>query len=446
MRSTFGRRGIRLAVVALAIFAAAGGIAYATTSDTGTVFTACKLNATGTIRLINKQLSASSLLSHCVAGLETELTWNQNGPAGAPGSPGATGAQGPKGATGAIGPAGPPGAAGAQGPKGDPGAPGGQGLKGDPGATGSAGAPGTPGTQGPKGDPGETGAKGDMGATGAQGPKGDTGATGAQGPAGTGALTGSACTVPNGTVGTVAMTVAEGGAISFTCHTESFCPSSLPSHPHATTVCDTSNGVITIACDAGYGNFDNSIGDGCAPFTAETCNSIDDDGDGVADNAPIDAGPVSHGTMTCQNGALVLVCDAGYHVGASGCEALDLQTDPHNCGSPGNDVSVVAHGQGACANGAGSVASCDAGFGDADQVFADGCESDLLFDPANCGSVGNAIPSPGFLHAFWVCSSGNVILTSCMAGYTNENLSIVDGCEVFGDADDGGNTQQQQST
>ena len=55
------------------------------------MITACKLNNVGTIRLIDP--SRSGLAGNC-SNLETEISWNQKGPAGA---------TGPKGDTGDVG-------------------------------------------------------------------------------------------------------------------------------------------------------------------------------------------------------------------------------------------------------------------------------------------------------------------------------------------------------
>ncbi|HTZ06122.1 MAG TPA: hypothetical protein VMB53_10225 [Gaiellaceae bacterium] len=142
-----GRRALRLSVVAVVLLAAAGGIAYATIPDGNGVFTACKLNGVGTIRLIDPSAPHSSLLSHCTA-LETQVQWNASGQAGAQGPPG---------------PAGSPGAAG---------------PKGDTGDTGATGATGPQGPAGPKGDKGDTGATGATGAAGPQGPAGPMGPPG----------------------------------------------------------------------------------------------------------------------------------------------------------------------------------------------------------------------------------------------------------------------------
>ncbi|HVM56702.1 MAG TPA: hypothetical protein VMT74_04495, partial [Gaiellaceae bacterium] len=67
-----------MAAVTAALFALAGGIAYATIPDSGKVYTACMLKSIGTIRLIDPSLPAHNLMSHCTS-LETQVTWNQQG-------------------------------------------------------------------------------------------------------------------------------------------------------------------------------------------------------------------------------------------------------------------------------------------------------------------------------------------------------------------------------
>src|SRR5690242_15332130 len=113
MSKTLGgrRRWLLLVGAVLVAAAAGGGIAYATIPDAGNVYSACMLNGVGTIRLIDPSLPSSNLMSHCTK-VETKITWNQQGVAGAPGLPS------PKGDTGAVGPQGPAGPQGPQGPAG----------------------------------------------------------------------------------------------------------------------------------------------------------------------------------------------------------------------------------------------------------------------------------------------------------------------------------------
>ena len=86
-------------VVALAI---AGSVAYATIPGAGNVYSACMLKGVGTIRLIDKSLPSTNLMSRCT-DKEIEVTWNQAGQPGPPGDDGAAGASGANGADGADG-------------------------------------------------------------------------------------------------------------------------------------------------------------------------------------------------------------------------------------------------------------------------------------------------------------------------------------------------------
>src|SRR5450755_2665540 len=138
MSALIGRHSRRVVLIAGALLAFAGGIAYATIPDGSGVYTACMLKNVGTIRLIDPSLPASNLISHCTS-LESKITFDQQG---RPGPIGANGAAGPAGPAGLAGPAGPAGPAGSAGP---------QGLQGDKGDTG---AQGPQGPAGPKGDPG----------------------------------------------------------------------------------------------------------------------------------------------------------------------------------------------------------------------------------------------------------------------------------------------------
>ena len=102
------RRGLTIGVAAMVVFALAGGIAYATIPGPDNVYNACMLKSLGTIRLIDKSLSPTSLLSHCT-DRETEISWNQAGqpgpagPQGAKGDPGAPGTNGTNGTNGKDG-------------------------------------------------------------------------------------------------------------------------------------------------------------------------------------------------------------------------------------------------------------------------------------------------------------------------------------------------------
>jgi hypothetical protein len=107
-RFRFGTRGLATGIAAVAVLATAGGVAYATIPGPGNVYTACMLRGVGTIRLIDKSLPPTNLMSHCT-DKETEISWNQAGqpgpagPQGAKGDPGAPGTNGTNGTNGKDG-------------------------------------------------------------------------------------------------------------------------------------------------------------------------------------------------------------------------------------------------------------------------------------------------------------------------------------------------------
>jgi hypothetical protein len=334
------------AVAAVAIVVAAG-YGYAAVTATNQSYTGCLQG--GAI----SNVAIGAVPTKPCPNNAVQISWSQTGPQG---QTGATGPQGPQGATGATGPT---------GPKGDTGATGPTGPKGDTGATGP---------QGPKGD---------TGATGPQGPKGDTGATGPQGVPGTdgkdgkdgadgGSLIGSACSLPDDTPGTVQMSVAANGAISFVCQTTGggtdLC-ANVPTYPHATTNCDPDTGTLTITCSAGFANVDTDITNGCE---------------------------------------------------------VNLNTDVNNCGAVGRTVPSVPHATVGCVSGNFVILGCNAGFANVDGVFDNGCEVNLNTDPMNCGSVGHVAVLSGATAA---CVAGQVVIASCLGEHYDVDNAATNGCE-----------------
>jgi hypothetical protein len=472
----FGTKRWVLAAGVIAALAVAA-VAYASIPDGGGVIHGC-YSASGSKAQNGTPLNILDSGSAACSKGQTEVTWNQVGPHGPPGPQGPKGDTGPQGPKGDTGPQGPKGDTGPQGPKGDTGP---QGPKGD---TGPQGLKGDPGPQGPKGDTGPQGPKGDTGPqgpkgdTGPQGPKGDTGqsltatplaagdshcngnggvaisaandlatilgylcngaagAPGKDGKDGTNgtSLVGSACALPDGTAGTVQMSVAANGSISFVCQTSGgggtdLCANvTVPSYPNATSTCDPATGNIVTTCNAGFADANNNLAtDGCeVNLMTDVLNC------GTVGN---DVSYVPNGTGGCVNGKAVIVsCNAGFadvdQQVANGCE-VNLMTDPNNCGSIGNTVppSGTNHANYACVNGKVVIAGCTSGFADVNGLVNDGCEVNLSTDVNNCGSVGNKVPSGGTLHANWACVNGQVVITSCVSGWFNANGSSIDGCE-----------------
>ncbi|MDP3214924.1 MAG: hypothetical protein Q8S73_12520, partial [Deltaproteobacteria bacterium] len=84
---------------------------------------------------------------------------------------------------------------------------------------------------------------------------------------------------------------------------------------------------------------------------------------------------------------------------ANGCET-NVQGDLANCGACGRACGAVANGTGTCSAGACRVASCASGFADCDGLVPNGCELNTTSDENNCGACGR------------VCATGQ----ECTAG------------------------------
>ena len=189
------KRLLTAAAGVLLTAAIVGGVAYATIPGPGNVYSACMLKGVGTIRLIDKSLPSTNLMSHCT-DKETEISWNQAG------QPGPAGPAGPAGAAGAKGDPGVPGTSGASGAAGKDGvsvttasepagtncadggvqvtAPNGvsyvcNGKAGTDGTNGTNGADGKDGAPGPKGDKGDPCLPSDPACVGPKGDQGDPG-------------------------------------------------------------------------------------------------------------------------------------------------------------------------------------------------------------------------------------------------------------------------------
>jgi hypothetical protein len=91
-------------------------------------------------------------------------------------------------------------------------------------------------------------------------------------------------------------------------------------------------------------------------------------------------------------------------------------------------VTKVAHGSVACVRSRPVIGRCDAGWGDADRQIANGCETDLLSDPRNCGAVGR--PVPQVPHATEGCAGGKPAIVSCDPGWVDRDRSFTTGCEA----------------
>jgi hypothetical protein len=196
------------------------------------------------------------------------------------------------------------------------------------------GPAGPKGDQGGRGPAGADGAPGPAGPAGADGATGATGATGPQGDPGPAGATGEAG--PTGPAGAKGDKGDKGD----------------PGSAGLTAVSDLSG----LAC---------TLPNGAAGTTTA----------GIA------------GTSNASIGQLTVTCTA---------TSINLQTDPQNCGTIGNDVrNAYAHATATCVGGAAVLTSCAAGWFDVDGMVFNGCEATDLggatfATSVSIGSIGGA--------------------------------------------------------
>ena len=181
-------------------------------------------------------------------------------------------------------------------------------------------------------------------------------------------------------------------------------------------------------CQEGYENCDENDGNGCETdlSTTDTCGTC-----GLQCYLP-NATPICNITNeppTCD----LLVCNSGFgncdEDPSNGCEVqLNSLTDCGSCGTPCDFPNAVSN----CVGLVCDLESCDAGFGNCNQVFTDGCETPLAI-LNNCGTCGGICDLP---NANSDCSTGTCQLVSCYDGFGDCDGNMTNGCEVPLDTED----------
>ncbi|MBI2389119.1 MAG: hypothetical protein HYV09_05840 [Deltaproteobacteria bacterium] len=180
----------------------------------------------------------------------------------------------------------------------------------------------------------------------------------------------------------------------------------------------------------------------CTVLAAEdvACNGVDDNCDGKIDETAKTCGTtcvdVKRDPSNCGGCGIVCgggtVCQAGSCVCPAakpticGSTCVDLTKDPLNCGGCGTACPVGANGTAVCTAGACSLA-CTAPYGNCNGSVIDGCERDLRYDTANCGTCGKAC---SFANASALCSTGSCVINTCNTGFANCDFDPSNGCET----------------
>lgn len=112
-----------------------------------------------------------------------------------------------------------------------------------------------------------------------------------------------------------------------------------------------------------------------------------------------------------------LSCPTGWACCGGLCK--NLLADASSCGA----CEAACVDQGQCYGGVCGSPPCDTGRGECDGVAENGCETDLIANPANCGRC-RAVCASG------VCSGGACASSECPPGYADCNQRSDDLCET----------------
>ncbi len=219
------------------------------------------------------------------------------------------------------------------------------------------------------------------------------------------------------------------------------------------------------SCNAGFGNCDNNAANGCETTTSDDRNNCGACGNRCDNNAICFAGvcrsvcssplivcnntcvnPVTdinhcgacgtacptapaNATGTCSARTCVVSCNRGFgncdNMVANGCET-NLLTTVTSCGACGRTCSFP-NATPTCANGACAMGACNPGFADCDGNPANGCETVVSNNINNCGACGNRC---AFANATAACVSGTCEIGACASGWANCDSNTANGCEA----------------
>ncbi|MBL8601077.1 MAG: hypothetical protein JNK72_04050 [Myxococcales bacterium] len=188
---------------------------------------------------------------------------------------------------------------------------------------------------------------------------------------------------------------------------------------NATAAC--ASGRCTVAaCNAGFGDCDGDPANGCetnlatSPLHCGRCAN---------------ACPSANGTAACASGACTLGCNAGFgncdNNVANGCET-NLTSTATSCGACGR-ACALSNATAACASSQCAIAACNAGFGNCDNNAANGCETNLSSTVSACGACGRAC---SLANATPACMSGQCAIGACATGFANCDNNTANGCET----------------
>ncbi|MDH4227890.1 MAG: MopE-related protein [Deltaproteobacteria bacterium] len=181
------------------------------------------------------------------------------------------------------------------------------------------------------------------------------------------------------------------------------------------------------ACQSGtetcVSGFWSGVCAGAVYQSADMCDGLDNNCNGITDETP---DTICGLGGSCVSGACQ--CFGGFTACSSQC--VNTDDDMFNCGACGNDcLAAVPDGADTFCSSGTCQYMCMGGRDDCNGTMADGCETDLWFDTANCGACGNDCASQVGANATPACD-GAMCRAVCNSGFEDCNGDPVDGCEA----------------
>ena len=178
-----------------------------------------------------------------------------------------------------------------------------------------------------------------------------------------------------------------------------------------------------MACKIGFSDCDKLTANGCEVNTGADVNNCG------ACGVPCKTPP--NGKAVCTMGACAVSgCSMGFadcdlNV-VNGCE-VNTTIDVKHCAACGNACPNINTGAPACKASLCGVGACNPGFGDCDGIPGNGCEINTTTTPAHCGGCGKAC---ALANAIPGCVGSLCSVASCNAGFGNCDNMAANGCEV----------------